>query len=1357
VIPIRQFAKTPSTATGRFAMLRGLLRVKGAGAPKIAPPESMNPCRLSLAVLVSLCVTAVLALWGVSAQAEVIHRYGSRIAEVPAEGVPLPGPVTGLNSMTVDSGHLWVAEKVEGTGNTRIDEFNASTGAFVSQLPQPSGLEEPVLNDGIAVGHATGEVYVGGKALVAGEPEGVVAVFDPTTGALLGTWTGTPGGAFGREGVQGVAVDNSVNLTDEARGDVYVADSTHGVGVVDVFRPETGGKEKYVTQITDTPTEPLGPARGVAVDEANGDVLVSTEAGLDVFEPTVLDGYVFVRQLTGVSGLGHAIAVDGANGEIYVSSANVVEQFSSTGVPLGRMTGVGTPVGQFDGVKSIAVDAVSHNVFVGISESEEIAEAAVVVFGGDEVIPDVATSAASNVKAESATLNGTVDALETETGEGATCRFAWGTSEALGATTGCKPPSVTGSSFEPVQEDLMGLRPDTTYYYRLQATNKNGTNTGEGSPVQKFTTSGPGVEEQSVIEVGSTSVTFKATINPDKAPTTYHFEYDTSEYNSPASHGTSLPIPNTAIGAGENNIEVTPLHVQGLLAGKTYHYRVVAVSELEGKLETFDSPDQTFTTWPAGGEFALPDGRAWELVSPPPGGNGATAPVSPIEEGSALVQAAEDGGAVTYGVLGSVEVTPPGASNFSQVLSVRGSDGGWSSREIATSREHASGVSIGKGQEYRYFSGDLSIGLVEPSVIEGLDAGNGGLLSPAASEGTLFLRADEPLSPGSLEQGPFSEAVAEGGYKALVTSKPGYANVPAGTKVAGSIEFEGASTGMSHVVLGSEVPLTVTTPEGKTTEGPGLYEWSAGRLELVSLLPNQEQAAARTLGNTNQKDRRGAVSSDGSRIVWTGSNSQGGPVQLYMRDVSREQTVQLDKNQGGPGGGPQFNPEFQFANSDGSKVFFTDEADLTAGSTAKYSNPDLYECEVGEVGAELECKLSDLTVDFNGHAGVRGVVNVGSNEDTTLYFVATGALTKIANERGENAKAGEDNLYMLRYDGETKNWESPVFIATLSSKDHPDWTGENGELVSVASRVAPDGRYLEFMSERSLTGYDNHDVNSGAADEEVFLYDADTNRLVCASCNPTGERPVGVRHTVGGSPSLIDAQNIWREHWLAANVPGWTGTSISVSQYQSRYLSDEGRLFFNSPSALVSQATNGLADVYEYEPVGVGSCKALSVTFSERSDGCVGLISSGSSSEESAFVDASENGDDVFFVSSAQLTSAATTGSALDVYDAHVCSALAPCSVASAPTPPCATEATCKAAPTPQPAIFGAGPSETFSGAGNPVGRESNQPPPAVKPKAKPAKCKRGFAKKKSRCVKRKGNGKAKKATRISYERRVGR
>jgi hypothetical protein len=120
---------------------------------------------------------------------------------------------------------------------------------------------------------------------------------------------------------------------------------------------------------------------------------------------------------------------------------------------------------------------------------------------------------------------------------------------------------------------------------------------------------------------------------------------------------------------------------------------------------------------------------------------------------------------------------------------------------------------------------------------------------------------------------------------------------------------------------------------------------------------------------------------------------------------------------------------------------------------------------------------------------------------------------------------------------------------------------------------------------------------------------------------------------------------------------------------------------------------NGLEDVYEFEPSGVGSCGL--------SSGCVGLISGGGSSEESAFLDASENGSDVFFLTSAQL-SKADTDDAYDIYDAHVCSSESPCAPeAATPPPPCGTADSCRAAPMPQPDLAAAPASQTFSGSGN--------------------------------------------------------
>ena len=196
------------------------------------------------------------------------------------------------------------------------------------------------------------------------------------------------------------------------------------------------------------------------------------------------------------------------------------------------------------------------------------------------------------------------------------------------------------------------------------------------------------------------------------------------------------------------------------------------------------------------------------------------------------------------------------------------------------------------------------------------------------------------------------------------------------------------------------------------------------------------------------------------------------------------------------------------------------------------------------------------------------------------------------------------------------------------------------------------------------------------------------------------------------------------------------------------YLSNEGRLFFNSEDGLVPQDINGTWDVYEYEPAGVPQggehpCAAGeasgSVVFKqarpfevegqkgEEGAGCVGLISSGRSPQESVFMDADEgggpgehgkagtaSGNEVFFMTTAPLTSADFDKS-YDVYDAHECTATSPC----IPPPPaagaeCVTAEACRAAPNPEPGIYGAPASATFSGIGD-------LPGPAAKPAVKKA------------------------------------
>jgi hypothetical protein len=719
--------------------------------------------RLTLTILASLCALAgALLFGGVVAQAAVTHEALSRITEVPTTGphgepVPFPGPLNheGFISMTVDSGELYLAEEP-------VDKFDAKTGAFVSQFekaPSQFGL----FNESVAVGHSTGEteVYDTGDDISEGA-KGVVAVYNGS-GHFQGVWDGadTPSKEFACFdcGVRaGVAVDNSANpLT---KGDVYVDPPQQGV--VDVFEPKAGGGEEYLTQLTGPEPEAHPEVHfqerefsGVAVSAFNGDVFVIDGKAVDVFEPTALKTYALVRRLTGTTGgpfegSPYDLAVDGANGDVYVTipGGEGVDQFNAEGSYLGRLGGAG----------QVAVDPATGDVYVSGSETNNRLEQSgfIQIFGPDIAIPDVTTEPASGVTPVSATLNGTVN--PDKAGE-ATCRFEWGTTTEFGKIAPCEPEGVAeGGAPVPVHAALSGLAPDTTYHYRLQATNRADahTNSGEARQDREFTTSGPGIHEESVTNVAATSATLDASIDPNHAPTTYYFQYGTS-----TAYGTEIPVaPGASIGSGKGDEEVFQ-HLQGLLAGTVYHYRVVAVSELKpGEVEVFEGADQTLLTQPLGSAFALLDNRQWELVSPP---DKRGAEIS--SAGENVVQASVNGDAMTYASNLPVEANPQGYTKHAQSLSLRGPDG-WVSRDVSPTHDAPTGPALGSGEEYRLASEDLSLSIVHS--IQGFEPA----LSLEASEDTAYLRTDyldgninEPCLPASMSC-----------YRPLVSGKPGYAN-----------------------------------------------------------------------------------------------------------------------------------------------------------------------------------------------------------------------------------------------------------------------------------------------------------------------------------------------------------------------------------------------------------------------------------------------------------------------------------------------------------------------------------------------------------------------------------------------------
>jgi hypothetical protein len=875
-----------------------------------------------------------------------------------------------------------------------------------------------------------------------------------------------------------------------------------------------------------------------------------------------------------------------------------------------------------------------------------------------ETVPAPTATSPSNLTHTSATLNGTVDPAGIELLGGLEgCRFEWGETEApYEHVAPCdKSAAQIGSGEGPVKvgADISGLQAGHIYHFRLVAANQNDGNplTDEPSRSADLAFGPPSIESTYASTVSATEAILGAEVNPHGSARV-RFEYGTQAGSY--EHATE-EIDVSGATAKPLSAEIT-----GLSPNTAYHYRVVAENPFADGPEAILGPDRTVTTQ-ALGPLSLLDDRGWELVSP---ADKHGALFKPIAE-AGVVQAAADGSAISYLSSNPTEADPQGYTNQAQILSARGSSG-WRSSDLSLPYRSATGLSVGVGQEYRFFSKDLSHGIVEPFFPADLSA-----ISPDATEVTPFLRTNFPA-------GSPTDTCGGGCYRPILTGAEGVADVPPGTKFAMEspgvpctkglcgAHFRDASANAEHILLESQVGLT----EVPGDEG-GLYEWSSAvppseSLQLVSILPNNKPA--KRVGNSLALQiavDRNAISDDGSRVVWGFFENS----HLYLRDVPRNETIQLDANQGGTGTGP-VGAVFQGASADGSRIFFTDQQALVAGAGAREGAPDLYECRIEAGEGPLHCALTDLTPESGGEsADVQGLALGFSGDGSSIYFVADGVLAENLGADGSHASPGQCvpaenspgsacNLYVSRNG-------SVSFVATLSGADGPSWghgqSGGVGGLPGLTARVSPNGEWLAFMSKRPLTGYDNHDAVTGEPDEEVFLYQAGAGSLVCASCNPTGARPRGVAFAQidAGRGRLAGGDRVWPETTrLAASIPGWTPYATGVAVHQARYLSDGGRLFLNSSDALAPKDSNGAEDVYEYEPpAGGGSgnnnCSAANPTFSVAAQGCIDLISSGTSDEESALLDASESGDDVFFLTAARLTPR-DEDSAVDVYDARV-------------------------------------------------------------------------------------------------------
>ena len=773
-------------------------------------------------------------------------------------------------------------------------------------------------------------------------------------------------------------------------------------------------------------------------------------------------------------------------------------------------------------------------------------------------------------------------------------------------TAACVPAPGAGTKPVPVEAEIDGLTPDTLYHYRLKTKNINGVRgvrTGEEGVF--VAPARPAIAKEESPAVGSTEATLTAEVDPGGAPTTYYVEYGPSE-----AYGSTTQVQPAGAGLTATGVRV---QLGGLQPGTEYHYRFVAsnlIAAVPGSELTFTTPAATPPS-----TAALPDDRAYELVSPLVPGQEVYVPSTDGHETDGIpsfsqhgistehpFQAAADGEAVVYaGAPGPTEGNGQlGESQGSQFLATRSATG-WHAVDIQPP---------GKNAKYQAFSSDLSVGILETEQSE-LGGGPAGALDVYAHATASGAGGEyDPLYTGAPPNRPNQFELFSVGFEGSLNielydaANAGTSSVPAFSDLLFEAD-DALLPGTSAQATELEADVKQEVAEGK--QANELYDSAGGRLSLVNVLPDGAlhpnasfgslQTVAAGEDTSTWPDVTRAISPDGSRIFWTALSSSYKPEAIYVRENAGSpdaSTVLVAE------GGEPF---YWMANAEGSLVLYTT------------NTGDLYSFNV-ETGQRTDLAPGGEVQDV-----------LGSENGEYVYFIADGVLATNKVHNGtvqEEAVSGKPNIY-LSYDG-----GKPTFIATGEGATGwaPGVSTIGARADALSAHVTPDGHSLVFESSQSLTGYHTEVTYTDKEGNvvttslgEVFLYEAGPARLHCVSCDPSGAPP---------APTGFDHEN---------GPVGGLDAAVSA---------DGSRVFFDSGEPLLPTDRTGWLGVYEWEADGAGTCASAA-----QNGGCLYLLSGGSDPESSYLIGADESGDNVFFISRADLV-AADRGEADVVYDARV-------------------------------------------------------------------------------------------------------
>jgi hypothetical protein len=428
-----------------------------------------------------------------------------------------------------------------------------------------------------STGPSKGDFYVG-------DVQGTISKFNEA-GQLISGWgnngpEGHPDGqvnpAFPSEGICGIAVDTAGNLFVRMYEDGRFSDNGNSI----VFQYEQNGtlSQEYETShggegpgvfavaedrifsplsFSDEIPHELGPVVGLTFDPAT-DALFVVEAAKG--------GAVAYHR--------HLPLIRNADYEFEGPGATPLDYFGS---------------GYLTEPEGIAIGA-TGNAYIANAGAGNVAE-----FDA-HIVPNVTTGPVEDAGQKAGTLTGEV---EPAGGPPVTkCEFEYGTTTAYSlGTVPCSqaPPFESPTK---VTADITGLTTETSYHYRLVASNEFGSEFGRD---QIFTPHYvAGLETGPATNIGYKGATLTGLFIGNEEDTTYHFEYVTEEQFKESEWANATPTETQDAGSPSGPTNIHFDLSTGLDPVTTYYYRVVAKN---GAGSSRGKP-QKFKTHPAPPAFS---------------------------------------------------------------------------------------------------------------------------------------------------------------------------------------------------------------------------------------------------------------------------------------------------------------------------------------------------------------------------------------------------------------------------------------------------------------------------------------------------------------------------------------------------------------------------------------------------------------------------------------------------------------------------------------------------------------------------------------------------------------------------------